>query len=73
MNTEALYALALNLQLIGVPGLITSMRELEYSFLSFLTVFVFLELVSCTEKAICTTALLYLSVLRDTLSHALLV
>lgn len=70
MSTEALYALALNLQLLGVPGPITSMRHLEYSFL---TVFVVLELVSCTEKAICTTALLYLSVLRDTLSRALLV
>lgn len=40
VSTEALYALALNLQLIGVPGLITSMWQLEYSFLFFLTVFV---------------------------------
>ena len=58
VSTGALYALVFNPQIIGVPWLITSIWRLEYSFLSFLW--------PVSSNSLCITALLYLSILRNT-------
>lgn len=69
-STGPLYASAFHRQIRGVAWLITSVWQLICSFLSFfspLTIFVSLWLVSCARKALCITALPYLSILGCTL------